>query len=171
MRPTPTRIEPIFSPRLWGARSLAPLFPEKSNLTEPLGEAWLTFLRPSSQYGWLARNRMALGRWLTLWERGLCIELPLPVLLWGQAEVFLALLAGVPAIFAFAVERAVGEPRGSGRAGAFAFAVLMFAGTALVGNTGEVGENNRFRFLVTPLAAAVAAAGAERLRARFRSTR
>src|SRR5206468_3750189 len=25
-----------------GARSLAPLFPEKTNLTEPLGEAWLT---------------------------------------------------------------------------------------------------------------------------------
>ena len=42
MRPTPTRIEPIFSPRLWGAHSLAPLFPEKSNLPEPLGEAWLT---------------------------------------------------------------------------------------------------------------------------------
>lgn len=42
MRPTPTRIEPVFSPRLWGARSLAPLFPEKANLTEPLGEAWLT---------------------------------------------------------------------------------------------------------------------------------
>src|SRR5712692_6670652 len=42
MKPTPTRIEPIFSPRIWGARSLAPLFPEKSNLGEPLGEAWLT---------------------------------------------------------------------------------------------------------------------------------
>ena len=42
MRPTPTRIEPIFSPRLWGTRSLAPLFPEKTNLAEPLGEAWLT---------------------------------------------------------------------------------------------------------------------------------
>src|SRR5713226_83118 len=42
MRPAPTRIEPIFSPRIWGARSLAPLFPEKSNLAEPLGEAWLT---------------------------------------------------------------------------------------------------------------------------------
>jgi mannose-6-phosphate isomerase len=38
----PTRIEPIFSPRLWGALSLAPLFPNKSNLKEPLGEAWLT---------------------------------------------------------------------------------------------------------------------------------
>src|SRR6202158_5798762 len=40
--PTPTRIEPIFSRRLWGARSLAPLYPEKSNLTEPLGEGWVT---------------------------------------------------------------------------------------------------------------------------------
>jgi mannose-6-phosphate isomerase len=42
VKPTPTRIEPIFSPRIWGARSLAPLYPEKSNLAEPLGEAWLT---------------------------------------------------------------------------------------------------------------------------------
>jgi mannose-6-phosphate isomerase len=38
----PARLEPIFSPRPWGAHSLAPFFPEKSNLTEPLGEAWLT---------------------------------------------------------------------------------------------------------------------------------
>jgi mannose-6-phosphate isomerase len=35
-------LEPIFSPRPWGARTLAPLFPEKSNLAEPLGEAWMT---------------------------------------------------------------------------------------------------------------------------------
>jgi mannose-6-phosphate isomerase len=44
VRSEPTRIEPIFSPRLWGKRSLAPLYPEKSNLSEPLGEAWLTGL-------------------------------------------------------------------------------------------------------------------------------
>ena len=36
------RIDPIFSPRPWGARSLAPLFPEKTNLPELIGEAWLT---------------------------------------------------------------------------------------------------------------------------------
>ncbi len=42
IKPEPFRIEPIFSPRIWGSRSLAPLFPEKTNLTEPLGEAWLT---------------------------------------------------------------------------------------------------------------------------------
>ena len=29
-------------PRIWGMRSLAPLFPEKSNLPEPIGEVWLT---------------------------------------------------------------------------------------------------------------------------------
>jgi mannose-6-phosphate isomerase len=28
--------------RPWGSRSLAPLFPEKSGLSEPIGEAWLT---------------------------------------------------------------------------------------------------------------------------------
>jgi mannose-6-phosphate isomerase len=40
--PEPFRIEPIFSSRIWGSRSLAPLFPEKTNLAEPIGEAWLT---------------------------------------------------------------------------------------------------------------------------------
>ena len=44
LRPILCRIEPIFSPRPWGVHSLAPLFPEKTNLHEPLGEAWLTAL-------------------------------------------------------------------------------------------------------------------------------
>ena len=44
MRPEPFRIEPIFSERLWGARSLAPLFPEMNDLKFPVGEAWLTGL-------------------------------------------------------------------------------------------------------------------------------
>lgn len=42
MKPEPFRIDPTFSPRIWGSRSLAPLFPEKTNLAEPIGEAWLT---------------------------------------------------------------------------------------------------------------------------------
>ncbi|HSC46421.1 MAG TPA: type I phosphomannose isomerase catalytic subunit [Candidatus Acidoferrum sp.] len=45
MIPEPFRIEPTFSPRIWGARSLAPIFPEKKELTEPIGEAWLTDVR------------------------------------------------------------------------------------------------------------------------------
>ena len=42
--PVLTRIDPFFSPRPWGARSLAPLFPEKTNLQQAIGEAWLTAL-------------------------------------------------------------------------------------------------------------------------------
>ncbi len=42
MKPVPARIEPQFVPRIWGARTLAPLFPERTNLAEPIGEVWLT---------------------------------------------------------------------------------------------------------------------------------
>jgi mannose-6-phosphate isomerase len=38
----PARLEPIFSPRPWGALSLAPFFPEMSNLAERIGETWMT---------------------------------------------------------------------------------------------------------------------------------
>lgn len=44
MRPEPFRIEPIFSERLWGAQSLAPLFRDMHDLNPPIGEAWLTGL-------------------------------------------------------------------------------------------------------------------------------
>jgi len=42
MQPALSRLEPFFSPRIWGQRSLAPWYPNKVNLKEPLGEAWLT---------------------------------------------------------------------------------------------------------------------------------
>lgn len=42
MKPVPSRLEPRFVPRIWGARSLSPLFPEDSALAEPIGEVWLT---------------------------------------------------------------------------------------------------------------------------------
>ncbi len=42
MKPCPARLEPTFSPRPWGTGSLAPFFPEMSNLAEPIGEAWMT---------------------------------------------------------------------------------------------------------------------------------
>jgi mannose-6-phosphate isomerase len=42
MKPEPFRIDPIFSERIWGTHSLAPLFPNQIHLREPIGEAWLT---------------------------------------------------------------------------------------------------------------------------------
>jgi mannose-6-phosphate isomerase len=38
----PARLKPTFSPRPWGSLSLAPFFPEMSDLAEPFGEAWMT---------------------------------------------------------------------------------------------------------------------------------
>jgi mannose-6-phosphate isomerase len=39
---SPARLVPVFLPRIWGARNLSPLFPERSIEREPIGEAWLT---------------------------------------------------------------------------------------------------------------------------------
>jgi mannose-6-phosphate isomerase len=36
------RLAPIFMPRIWGARDLSPLFPERPSEPEPIGEVWLT---------------------------------------------------------------------------------------------------------------------------------
>jgi mannose-6-phosphate isomerase len=38
----PSRLAPIFVPRIWGSRTLAPLFDSAAAATEPIGEAWLT---------------------------------------------------------------------------------------------------------------------------------
>ena len=38
----PARLAPIFVPRIWGARDLSPLFPNRGSEPEPIGEAWLT---------------------------------------------------------------------------------------------------------------------------------
>jgi mannose-6-phosphate isomerase len=38
----PARLAPIFVRRIWGARDLSALFPERSQEKEPIGEAWLT---------------------------------------------------------------------------------------------------------------------------------
>ncbi len=38
----PARLAPIFLPRIWGARDLSPLFPDRSQENEPIGEAWMT---------------------------------------------------------------------------------------------------------------------------------
>jgi mannose-6-phosphate isomerase len=59
--PVLTRIEPFFSPRPWGTRSLAPLFPDKTNLTDPIGEAWLTAFDSQVADGPYARKSLGDG--------------------------------------------------------------------------------------------------------------
>ncbi len=40
--PIPCRLEPRLVPRIWGRRSLQPIYPASVELVEPIGEAWLT---------------------------------------------------------------------------------------------------------------------------------
>ena len=42
MKPVPSRIDPVFLHRIWGSDNLAPLFPAKTHLAEPIGEVWIT---------------------------------------------------------------------------------------------------------------------------------
>ncbi len=42
MKLSPARLDPVFQPRIWGTRSLGPLFPEMTALDPPIGEVWLT---------------------------------------------------------------------------------------------------------------------------------
>jgi mannose-6-phosphate isomerase len=58
VKPCPARLDPVFSPRPWGARSLAPLFPEKADLDEPIGEAWLTGLECTFANGAFAGEKL-----------------------------------------------------------------------------------------------------------------
>jgi mannose-6-phosphate isomerase len=56
---SPARLEPTFVPRIWGVKSLAPLFPEKQNLQEPIGEVWLTGNDPRFATGPFASRSLA----------------------------------------------------------------------------------------------------------------
>jgi len=42
VKPAPSRIDPVFLHRIWGSDNLAPLFPTKTALADPIGEVWMT---------------------------------------------------------------------------------------------------------------------------------
>ena len=84
MNTEPFRIEPTFRPRIWGARSLAPIFADQTQLAEPIGEAWLTDVRCRVASGPL--KGMTLGEaWRYMppeWRGGRCattVDFPLLV--------------------------------------------------------------------------------------------
>ena len=78
MRPAPFRIVPTFAPRIWGTRSLAPIFPEKKDLPERIGEAWLTDVRCLIANGPFAGKTLGEA-WPGLpaeWRGPRCAEMP-----------------------------------------------------------------------------------------------
>ena len=76
-KPAPARLAPIFVPRIWGTRTLAPLFHESVG-SEPIGEVWLTGERCRFETGGFSGR--SLGEvWPTLpteWTGSQLRELP-----------------------------------------------------------------------------------------------
>ncbi len=61
VKPAPVRLAPVYVPRIWGARSLAPLFDLPTGATAigsevPIGEVWLTGERCAFATGPFARQ-------------------------------------------------------------------------------------------------------------------
>ena len=124
-----------------------------------VGAAWMISLQPSSQWRFLAPNESRLYRYSKSWERWLSLEVPLPVRISGQTEVYLSLLFGVPWLFWRALKTFRREPRESPAGATAAFCALCIATVFVLGNTLEVGENNRFHAPLAPLFAALLVAG------------
>lgn len=130
-----------------------------------VGRAWWQFAMPPSIVLFLQTNRTRMGLYAGLWSAGLYgfTLAPLPTdrpatredlhyRMHTWALVFLLLASFAVAMGAL---RGAREWLGRGRDPALGATLLFAAGTivyvAVVGNALEIGENNRFRFLVEPL--------------------
>ncbi|MGA2095280.1 MAG: class I mannose-6-phosphate isomerase [Candidatus Acidiferrum sp.] len=77
-------MEPVFAERLWGSKSLAPLFPEMHDLAPTIGEAWLTSVACRIVTGPFAGQTLEQGwKEMTVGWRGekFCDEADFPLLL------------------------------------------------------------------------------------------
>ena len=110
-------------------------------------QAWLLFFRPADEWSFVLPNRARIQRWASFWDGVLCLEFPLPGMVFGQTEVFLTLLLGFPLVLGLALR----QPR-------MWVPVALVASIAVLANTFELGENYRSHYLVGPLWSALAAA-------------
>jgi hypothetical protein len=115
--------------------------------------AWLLFFYPADVWPFTAANRLRMARWCGFWDNVLCARVDLPTPVRGVEALFATLLLGIPVSLAIAA-----------RDRRTWVALALVLSVAVLGNFAEMGENYRFRFLVGPLSAAVAAAGLSRKR-------
>lgn len=121
-----------------------------------LGAAWLQYLRPSHDF-YLLMNLPAIGVVTRLYDSLVYGRVSLGM--WSSEEgpeLYLGLLAGIPLLVGYGLWLTWrGDPaRGAtdlARRAVIAYACLNVVYVAAVGNSLEVGENNRFRFVTEPL--------------------
>ncbi|MES1927144.1 hypothetical protein [Salinisphaera sp. T31B1] len=143
---------------------------------DSMATAWLMFLRPASDYPFLADNRAAIEPWSRAFSRYLAAQPVYPDkpgfdLEPGQIGWLIAVGYGLAVLFGFYVlVRAAVRRRVSAADAVIIFLWLNIMYVSVIGNAFEVDENQRFRFSVNPFIACLLAVLAQRLFESLRRT-
>lgn len=135
--------------------------------------AWLMFLRPASDYPFLADNRAEIEPWSRAFSTYLAMQPSYPEtpgfdLETGQIGWLIALGYGLAVLYGlWVLLRCLVRRRVSSADAVIIFLWLNIMYVSVIGNAFEVDENQRFRFSVNPFIATLLAVQAQRLWARL----
>ncbi len=128
-----------------------------------MAKAWYNYFKPQTELDHVSRNRQRLRIYIAWCEPLLHGRLPGVLEYGGQAKpIYLFPTLGVPLLLLYALASIVGSKDRKGSLKApprriLAFLTLTILYTALVGNSLEVWENQRFRFYADPFVAVILA--------------
>lgn len=129
--------------------SLAVLWRYPGTLVAASGDAWWIYTWSSSENRFLEGNTARVARWNGAFDRALYGR-------WRDSDVYLGLVIGLPLAVAFGSAFVFSGGRVSAPARLLlAYALFNICWLAVVGNTMEMGENNRFRFATDALSLAI----------------
>jgi hypothetical protein len=133
-------------------------------------EAWLDYASSTSDSSFLAPNVDRAKPLTEAYDAFLYGRVPGLVLERGgiRYRVYAGLVVALPLAWIFGLWRAFGSEEAKEARPLVLYLCFNIAWVALVGNSLEVGENNRFRFVTDPLSVALLAMLAERLVERLR---
>jgi len=135
---------------------------------QSMGTAWLMFLRPASDYPFLADNRAEIEPWSRAFSSWLAMQPSYPHkpgfdLEASQIGWLIGLGYGLAVLYGLWVLLRCGWRRQASAADAvIIFLWLNIMYVSVIGNAFEVDENQRFRFSVNPFIAALLAVMAQR---------
>ncbi|MBI4262889.1 MAG: hypothetical protein HY657_00805 [Acidobacteria bacterium] len=128
--------------------SLAVLRRHPRALAQASRDAWWIYSWSSSEYRFLNRNATHIAAWTRMVDRVVYGRR-------GESARYLGLLIGLTAAVAFGLASLVSRAGASSERLLLAFLVFNILWVAVVGNTFEMGENNRFRFTTDALSLAI----------------
>ncbi len=135
-------------------------------LIKGLGRSWFGYFKSASDYGYLFKNSEEIQPAVNLYDYFLYGKIPLnltkydflPIRSGRRHYFYLFLFLGLPLLYCYVIRSYINGGPLENHAARTITALILFniAFTALVGNSFETGENNRFRFMTDPLYTALA---------------